>query len=238
MLRAVLFIILFLIAIKLDAQSINQLNPAGKKTGVWVGYHEGTSAKRYKGSFVEGMPTGKFTYYAKEGYISGVVDFINDSVTSSVMYHENGFSMAKGKFINKKKEGKWFTYSISGDLLNIYTYKNGMQHGMQYTYYPKNKETNKVGLMEEFNCVNGLKDGSWKQYYPLGTIQAQGKFAMGKRQGVFTYFFSNGDIDMKGKFVDNLKQGYWEKYNSETFEMDKIIYIKGEVKKELKNDKQ
>ena len=42
MLRAVLVIILFLLTIKLDAQPINQLNPAGKKTGVWVGYHEGT----------------------------------------------------------------------------------------------------------------------------------------------------------------------------------------------------
>ena len=31
---------------------------------------------------------GRFTYYAIEGYVSGKVDFINDSISSAQMFHE------------------------------------------------------------------------------------------------------------------------------------------------------
>ena len=33
--------------------------------------------------------------------------------------------MAKGKFINQMKQGKWFTYSRSGTLLNIFNFDKG-----------------------------------------------------------------------------------------------------------------
>ena len=40
----------------------------------------------------------------------------------------------------------------------------------QYLYYPANKETNEVKLMEEYYCENGLKNGKWKQYFKLGLL--------------------------------------------------------------------
>ena len=145
--------------------SINQLNDKGEKTGPWVGFHNNSNKKRYKGNFSQNKPIGQFTYYAEQGHLSAEVNFINDSVSSSIMYYENGYVMAKGKFINKKKVGKWSTYRKSGDLLNIFNYKNGLLEGHQYMYHPENKDTKQVKLLEEYYCLNGLKHGVWKQYY-------------------------------------------------------------------------
>lgn len=212
-------------------QTYNQLDKNQKKTGLWIGYHEKTNNKRYMGEFQDGQPKGVFNYYAIEGHLSAKVNFMNDSLSSTEMYFDNGNVMAKGKFINQMKQGKWFTYTRDGNLLNIFNFDRGAMHGKQYLYYPLNPETQQVKLMEEYNCKNGLKNGVWKQYFKLGTVKSEGFYKMGKKEGIFTYYFLDGSIDSKGLFKNNLKHGPWLFYDGENKNMIKINYNNGEVLK-------
>lgn len=230
--RTLFFIFFNCIFFGLFAQnSINQLNAKGEKTGPWEGFYNTSNNKRYKGSFSKDKPIGQFTYYAEKGHVSAEVNFINDSISSSVMYYDNGYVMAKGKFLNKKKVGKWSTYRKSGDLLNIFNYKNGVLEGSQYMYYPENKETKQVKLFEEYYCLNGLKHGVWKQYFELGRLKAKGQYSNGKKEGKFEYYFMNGNIDKKGNFSNNKKNGLWFFYNLDTENMDELIYKMGDIVK-------
>ena len=208
---------------------INQINKKNQKTGNWIGYHKETNTKRYNGSFIDGNPIGLFKYFTKEGRVSAKVNFINDSLSSSEMYFDNGFVMAKGKFINQMKQGKWFTYSRTGTLLNVFNFDKGAMEGTQYLYYPADKETNSVKIMEEYNCLNGLKNGSWKQYFKLGRVKSEGNYSMGKRDGIFIYYFANGTIDSKGSFKNNLKDGNWFYYDGEKANMKKLTFEKGKL---------
>ena len=208
---------------------INQINKKNQKTGNWIGYHKETNTKRYNGSFIDGNPIGLFKYFTKEGRVSAKVNFINDSLSSSEMYFDNGFVMAKGKFINQMKQGKWFTYSRTGKLLNVFNFDKGAMEGTQYLYYPADQETNSVKIMEEYNCLNGLKNGSWKQYFKLGRLKSEGNYSMGKRDGIFIYYFANGTIDSKGSFKNNLKDGNWFYYDGEKANMKKLTYEKGKL---------
>ena len=208
---------------------INQINKKNQKTGNWIGYHKETNTKRYNGSFIDGNPIGLFKYFTKEGRVSAKVNFINDSLSSSEMYFDNGFVMAKGKFINQMKQGKWFTYSRTGTLLNVFNFDKGAMEGTQYLYYPADQETNSVKIMEEYNCLNGLKNGSWKQYFKLGRLKSEGNYSMGKRDGIFIYYFANGTIDSKGSFKNNLKDGNWFYYDGEKANMKKLTFEKGKL---------
>tara|TARA_B110000285_G_scaffold234557_1_gene311965 strand:+ start:1342 stop:2025 length:684 start_codon:yes stop_codon:yes gene_type:complete len=208
---------------------INQINKKNQKTGNWIGYHKETNTKRYNGSFIDGNPIGLFKYFTKEGRVSAKVNFINDSLSSSEMYFDNGLVMAKGKFINQMKQGKWFTYSRTGTLLNVFNFDKGAMEGTQYLYYPADQETSSVKIMEEYNCLNGLKNGSWKQYFKLGRVKSEGNYSMGKRDGIFIYYFANGTIDSKGSFKNNLKDGNWFYYDGEKANMKKLTYEKGKL---------
>ena len=208
---------------------INQINKKNQKTGNWIGYHKETNTKRYNGSFIDGNPIGLFKYFTKEGRVSAKVNFINDSLSSSEMYFDNGLVMAKGKFINQMKQGKWFTYSRTGTLLNVFNFDKGAMEGTQYLYYPADQETSSVKIMEEYNCLNGLKNGSWKQYFKLGRLKSEGNYSMGKRDGIFIYYFANGTIDSKGSFKNNLKDGNWFYYDGEKANMKKLTYEKGKL---------
>tara|TARA_B110000858_G_scaffold107004_1_gene122367 strand:+ start:4034 stop:4717 length:684 start_codon:yes stop_codon:yes gene_type:complete len=208
---------------------INQINKKNQKTGNWIGYHKETNTKRYNGSFIDGNPIGLFKYFTKEGRVSAKVNFINDSLSSSEMYFDNGLVMAKGKFINQMKQGKWFTYSRTGTLLNVFNFDKGAMEGTQYLYYPADQETSSVKIMEEYNCLNGLKNGSWKQYFKLGRVKSEGNYSMGKRDGIFIYYFANGTIDSKGSFKNNLKDGNWFYYDGEKANMKKLTFEKGKL---------
>ena len=208
---------------------INQINKKNQKTGNWIGYHKETNTKRYNGSFIDGNPIGLFKYFTKEGRVSAKVNFINDSLSSSEMYFDNGLVMAKGKFINQMKQGKWFTYSRTGTLLNVFNFDKGAMEGTQYLYYPADQETSSVKIMEEYNCLNGLKNGSWKQYFKLGRVKSEGNYSMGKRDGIFIYYFANGTIDSKGSFKNNLKDGNWFYYDGEKANMKRLTYEKGKL---------
>ena len=212
-------------------ESFNQLDYNGKKNGKWIGFYEVSNNKRYEGFFENDKPVGQFIYYSDKGHVSAKVDFINDSISSSNLYYDNGVVMAKGKFINKLKIGKWSTYLRTGDLLNIFNYKSGILDGSQFMYYPENKETKKVALMEEYQCIMNVKVGIWRQYYELGTLKAKGQYVNGKKQGVFEYYFTNGKIDKKGSFIDDQKNGLWYFYDIDNEKMDEIIYKMGKAEK-------
>ena len=224
-------IFLFFSSLFIFAQdvNINQLNKSNEKTGFWVGYHEKTNSKRYSGEFKDGKPIGVFNYYAKEGHLSGTVNFINDSVSCTEMYFDNGKLMAKGNFLSKMKQGKWFTYSRYGNLLNIFNFDKGAMEGIQYLYYPPSEESNTVNIMEEYNCKKGLKNGIWKQYYKLGSVKSEGNYVMAKKEGVFVYYFENGTIDSRGVFKNDLMDGIWLNYDGENSNMKKIVYKNGEL---------
>ena len=215
----------------LAQETLNKINDRGGKVGQWIGYYSTTNTKRYEGFFENDVPVGEFTYHSEKGYVSAKVNFLNDSVSLSEMYYENGFVMAKGKFVNKLKVGKWSTYIQTGDLLNIYNYKLGKMDGPQFMYYPENKETKKNPVMEEFYCVDGIKDGIWKQYYELGSVKAKGQYSKGLKQGRFEYYFLNGNIDKKGRFIDDKKHGLWYFYDIEEEIMKEHIYNMGDLKK-------
>ena len=218
------------------AQDVNKLNKAGEKQGSWTGYYENSYSKRYQGTFDNGKPTGRFMYYALEGHVNSIVDFINDSISDVQMFHDNGTIMAEGKYLNKLKTGKWFIYSRNDYLLNIFTYHKGALEGTQYTYHPKFDDYEKLKVMEQYECKGGLKHGLWKEFNKLGRVKSEGYFVDGAKEGVFTYYFANGSIEMKGPFKNDVKNGDWFFYNGETSNMDKLTYVNGEVY-EPKDDK-
>jgi antitoxin component YwqK of YwqJK toxin-antitoxin module len=229
--KGLTFVIL-LISLHTAAQinpNINQFDKQGKKHGKWKGYNENKQSKRYEGEFNHGAPVGRFTYYAKEGYVSGKVDFINDSISNAQMFHENGSIMAEGKFLNQTKSGKWYIYSRTGYLLNAFHYINGALEGTQYSYYPKFDDYEEIKVMEQYECKGGLKNGVWKSFHKLGTVKAEGNYVEGNKEGVFTYYFINGSIEMKGAYERDLREGEWFFYNGETANMNKVTYLNGEI---------
>jgi antitoxin component YwqK of YwqJK toxin-antitoxin module len=60
---------------------------------------------------------------------------------------------------------------------------------------------------------DGNRDGHWKDFYPDGSLQAEGLYDNGKQIGEWKYYHLNGKLEQTGKFNKQGKfEGKWKWY--------------------------
>lgn len=73
----------------------------------------------------------------------------------------------------------------------------------------------------------GKQNGPWLYWYPTGTPEMQGSFAMGVKEGVWTSFQANGERSAEGQFVDGKEHGPWTFWNAEQLTRTEGSYVLG-----------
>ena len=76
--------------------------------------------------------------------------------------------------------------------------------GELYTGHVINMSQKTWKKILETHLINGLIDGSYKEWYPNGVLKYEGNFIDGKREGVFYTWFPNGKKKNEMKYVNNV----------------------------------
>lgn len=120
---------------------VNQMDENGRRQGLWIRHPE-NGQMGFKGFYKDGLPNGEFVYFDAQGR-----------------------TLAKGCYVNKKKDGKWQYFNVIDDSpLLVETYKSG------------------------------VLDGLYEEYYPNGTIKVRGKYTAGTRTGKWETFDPEGNV--------------------------------------------
>lgn len=224
-----LFLILIFLVSNLSAQSnseINRKDEKGRKQGVWKKKNVyGTLI--YEGKFLDDKPFGEFKYYYNDGCIKAISRFKNNGTVSyTVFYHSNGKMMAKGKFINEKKDSIWNYYRVSDEMLvSKENYFDGETHDESISYYPNGN------IAEIINYNKGVKQGVWEKYFQDGNIQLKGNYFNDNIEGKFDIYYPGKILKTSGEYKKSLKYGEW-KYYSILEKLEKIeIYDDGKLVK-------
>lgn len=80
------------------------------------------------------------------------------------------------------------------------------------THYSKKvavfaSDTSQVAIEKTY--LRGVKNGTYKVYYPNGRLKVKTVFANDKFNGEWTWYDTEGIILVKGVYEDNIKHGYW-----------------------------
>lgn len=209
----------------LYAQEINQVDAQGKKQGIWKKYYPSNDGLFYEGQFKDDMPVGVFKHYYEEGELKSITTYSSEIVRSEVFY-PNGHLMAKGNFIDQKKDSIW-TYLDSDGWLSLREgYKEGQKSGLSISYYPD------ASIAVEQNFNNDLENGKFTQYYPNGNKEAEGNYLSGNYNGDYTYYYESGKKMHYGEFINGKRNGMWIFYNNNGSLRTVIHYKMGIVVKE------
>ncbi len=223
-------IILFAHCFTVNAQTVNQKNDSGEKTGSWVKYHDNGKVK-YEGQFRNDRPYGKFTYYYSNGSEKATSIFSDDGIIAhNISYYTNGKLLAQGKYINQKKDSIWRYYlnEESNPCISSETFVNGVLNGESITYYP---ETGKEAEIVFFK--NDKKDGSLLKYFPDGNIMTKSYYKDGSPDGNFVHYHPNGSEQIVGKYQDGIQVGEWKFYDENGKPVDKDEFTKEEEVKKI-----
>jgi len=232
--KKVLFlIILFVVSMAVPAQelvnkNINKVDAQGRKQGHWKAY-DVNGILKFEGEFVDSKPVGTFKYYYADGKVKAVSEMYEQGTRSRTqVFHNNGRLMAKGNYLNKKKDSAWVYYSdYDGVLLSSEFYQGGLLEGIVINYFPQG------GVAEEILYKDGLKNGEWKRYFTDGKLKLKAKYIDDKLEGLMLVYHQKGFPEVSGMYKNNFKDGMWMYFNEQGIVTKKERYIKGNLKESI-----
>ena len=191
-------------------QKVNQKDSQGRKQGVWKQAYSNVKVFRYVGQFKNDIPYGKFVYY----YETAVVYFTdNGHTTRSEMYHHSGYLMAKGKYIDQKKDSIWVYYDDRGIISYQENYKNGVLEGQKVYFYEPVDGKLRVSRYEYYN--NGVLDGEFKEYHENTKVKKEGVYKDGNLDGIVKEYHRNGRLMKVCRYEHAVKHGPWIFFDEE-----------------------
>ena len=186
---------------------INYVDINKKKQGKWEKKYDNGKI-RYKGFFINDVPTGTFMYYHTNGKIKSVLNYAEDTTSTAELYWETGLIAAKGSYDAQNRRIKlWHIYFEDGTLSVIINYKAGQANGAVTMYYPGGKTK-----ILDCNYKLGKLDGMYKKFFQSGLPQEEGPYVNGVKHGHWKLYNPEGFVDEEGEYINGYKEGDWMVY--------------------------
>jgi len=189
---------------------VNQLDPNGKRHGVWKKFYSNKRI-RYQGKFNHGKEIGVFKYFsaASSDYPVAIKKFNTENNLAEVnFYSEAGILLSKGKMKGKNRVGMWLFFHEDGKtVMSEENYMQGKLNGEYKTFYKTGKST------EIAYYRDGLLDSVYRKYSIKGHLYQHFTYKDGKLNGKAVYYSrKTGTLTTKGLFRNDLRVGTWENY--------------------------
>ncbi len=209
--------------------TVNEFDASGEKHGKWVQTFQGSKDIKFIGNFHHGTPRDTFRYYYRDGTLKALNIFGPEGKRSKVRtYHPSGKLMAKGRYIDKKKDSVWAYYDGEGVLSAVQEFEEGTRNGKGIVFY-RDGDTARIRHYKD-----SVLHGPWKQYYSNGKLEAKGRFEEGRRAGTLERYYPNGQLKFKGQHDEKgFRTGEWTWYEKNGKVERYVIYEQGNVKKVL-----
>ena len=205
---------------------LNETDQNGRKQGHWIKKHP-DGRILYDASFRDNIPVGEFKRYNPDQTLRSVLIYSNNGTEADAsIYHSNGYLAAKGKYINKNKEGIWQFFSEFTENYKVSeeAYSGNMRNGKSVKFYPDGK----IAEMKTF--VNDTAKGEWVKYHPNGNLSLRSSFTDGRLDGKFESWFESGNIQFSGTYKNEKRDGIWLIYNRDGKLNYRIEYKMGVTK--------
>ena len=213
-------------------QELNYLN--GLIDGLSIGY-DTSGAKSYIFNFILGQKEGLSETYHKDGSVKSSCNFKSGFKDGEeVVYKKNSFKKTMYEAIVRSYDkgvlnGLETGYYDNSSVYYTQIWKNGFLNGPKVIYY--NADYQKVGTVkEEYNYLNGVRDGGFSTFYLTGELETTGKYTNGVREKTIQRYYKSGNIKAEENYIEGSKEGEWVEYY-ESGELKSIINYEANKRK-------
>ncbi|MFT4611185.1 MAG: antitoxin component YwqK of YwqJK toxin-antitoxin module [Glaciecola sp.] len=230
------FFIFFLTIFTLNIcaqESINQIDSANKRHGVWEKYFNKTKQLRYEGQFDHGKEIDTFKFYTLNkgtSVLSATKVFNAINTKAEVKFlSSRGKLISEGEMNGKLYSGKWIYYhNKSTSMMSTEFYNdNGNLEGEKLVFYPDGTTAEKAYY------VDGKLNGSSIWYSEKGKTLKEFMYVNDELHGVSKYYGADGNLEAEGTYRKDLKHGIWKYY-----ENGKLVKTKDHTKRSKNPNKQ
>jgi len=227
-------------------EKINRKDAKGDKEGLWKEFYEDRTV-RSEGRYSNDRRNGYWKEYSKKGMLQVTYKFdkgkmITDAeeladleVREKFYPDSDGKIRFRGTYREGVAHGTHIWYALAGEIDSVKVFRNGLRLaegdmttdglriGSWREYYYEGGELKAVGDYQE-----GYKKGSWVYYFQNGQVQQKGTYAAkGKPDGEWTWFYETGDLLRKETFSIGKENGWLIEYSDSGNVITKGEYVNG-----------
>lgn len=185
----------------------------GKPDGYWKTYYSNGVLKT-EGNRFNHLLDSTWNFYREDGTIERTIFYVNDQKNGieqlydakgklaeeytnannlrngkARLYYDTGQIKKEFQLVNNKEEGKAVEYDRDGRIITLITYKNGFV----YTEERINRYD-----------MQGRRTGIWRDLYSDNTLQVEGNWARGMKNGVFKFYNKKGELEKLERYEDDV----------------------------------
>lgn len=159
---------------------------------IWKFYNE-QGKLAFAFTYKNGKKTGsKKIYDTKEGFVITSENYESDlKQGNTINYYKNGNIKQTIPFVNGKEEGAGFEYAPDSTIITLTKYKMG--------FVQREEKINRKD-------ANGLKQGSWKEFYANGLVRIEVNFTDDKMNGYYKEYTVKGSLLNTTKYINGVVQ--------------------------------
>ena len=191
--------------ILISREQINRIDGRGLKQGEWKEFYPNGNVKSEK-TYKDDLLHGYYKEYDNRGRPSLTMLYENGSIVRSNVqdvpnieisnrYDQDGRLVYSGPFRDKVPVGVHREFDSGGRIVNSYIY-----------------DDNGLLLSEGIVDEAGNRNGSWKDLYPEGKVQAEGQYSNNRKSGAWKYYNKDGKVEQTGSYNAGRPDGMWRWY--------------------------
>ena len=223
--KRLLFGCLFMLWVGLVYSQPKNLRDAdGLKQGYWEAV-DSNGKLVYSGYFKDDRPVGEMKRYFPTGGVRVIMNYdTSGTKVRAQFFNQSGNLVAQGNYINMQRDSVWLYYSnYAGTLSHRVEYASGKHAGKEQSFYPDGS------VAEETIWKDGLKEGSWMQYFKNGQLKSTAAYIGDKLEGAFMAFYPDGKKEIEGAYRNDAPDGEWKRYDDKGTLVSTIKYTNGQI---------
>jgi antitoxin component YwqK of YwqJK toxin-antitoxin module len=191
-----------------------------------------TGCKQVIRSHIQGIRNGQWLYYydTVETLAWEMNYFAGEQHGKTIRFMKNGDTVLHENYKNGLQDGVQKTYFFHNVLQKEIIYKNGFLDGPYKIYNEKSI------VIQNLNYVLGKKDGELKYFYDDGVVLRTEHWKLDVKEGEFKTFYYEGHIQDHETYKKGKREGVAEEFYPDSKLKHKTIYKKGIVIEEYKYD--
>ena len=185
-------------------ERINRRDNEGLRQGSWKDFYPSGNIKTEK-SYLNDKLHGYYKEYDEKGNLVLTMLYENGVIVNSKV-DDN----ADIEIVNR--------YSQEGQLIYNGAYRNRIPVGIHREFKDGKVISSKIfndnGIIVSEGIVDesGNKNGQWKDFYPDGTVRAEGQYIDSRRTGLWKFYNREGKLEQTGYFSNDNPNGLWKWY--------------------------
>jgi antitoxin component YwqK of YwqJK toxin-antitoxin module len=179
----------------------------GKPEGFWTSYYV-TGVKKSEGKRTNHMLDSLWIFYDQTGDTTEKISYLDGKKNGWYLKYKKDpgtgiYIWSKELYAGDRKEGLSYVYYPDGKIQQTIGYNEGKKEGLSKEF---DREGNVLTLMEYNNDflisrekinrtdAKGLKQGSWKDFYPNGAIKSEKSYKDDQLSGYYKEYDNRGRL--------------------------------------------